>query len=692
MKKKSYVAYSLKQLTDEMARLGRRPEDVFLSEEFRNWLERLANNLQKSLAAINRKKCKPLKVVIHQKGFAPGWTDGDVVNLAVGDDFFTSEKDLTKRFSVILGVFAHELGHVFATNFTLHKGILRKMNGGEMPQFPDVPEKVTAEKEMSCDDIYKRVLTNVLHDFDNILEDGYIERYMLETFPENVLSVALKVTRLKQLREFPRLSEFEGHTYLTTDGKRAKWHLFQALRSIALCHAKYDVIKGNEGDVYQAYTRCMDDVAKASIQKDSTVRKQMVFQSFYDIFDIIDDYVKDVVERAKAQAEQLSEIIEIIKDLLEKELPKSSAEGDGISIPIGDGEGELNGLGGGDKNHSDKGGSGGDNGDDSNDGNDDGGNSDGDDGPSPDLSDLADALNGIMNQIAKKNCEKKAEEEREKELNKKAKDLCSKCKTPAIEVTRGEMPTEEDKQAYDEEFKDITRPARKTAEKLKDLLEQMSFGDTERFLILGKKLDAQHINDPRERRMKSDIAPEFNDLAAAILVDESGSMHGERIRAARKAAATLLEFCRICGIPIGIWGHTSSWGDALQMFEYTTFDRPLEKDKYRLLQMSARCGNRDGSAVEYVAMQLAKRPESQKLLFVISDGLPSDYKSDEDGIKHTSSVVNKYRRGGMMVLAAAIGDDKEQIARIYGKDFLDIANLDALPKKLYELIRKYMIV
>ena len=96
---------------------------------------------------------------------------------------------------------------------------------------------------------------------------------------------------------------------------------------------------------------------------------------------------------------------------------------------------------------------------------------------------------------------------------------------------------------------------------------------------------------------------------------------GDRITHARKTAIVLYDFCMSLGIPITIYGHsTDSKGVAL--YSYAEFDSLDASDRYRLMDMSARNGNRDGAALRYVAEHLAKRPESQKLLIIILTDSP----------------------------------------------------------------------
>ena len=56
------------------------------------------------------------------------------------------------------------------------------------------------------------------------------------------------------------------------------------------------------------------------------------------------------------------------------------------------------------------------------------------------------------------------------------------------------------------------------------------------------------------------------------------------------------------------------------------------------------------------------------------------------GIKH------EYQRKGIIFVAAAIGDDKENIERIYGDSFLDITDLNQLPTKLTAVVKRHIRV
>ena len=72
-----------------------------------------------------------------------------------------------------------------------------------------------------------------------------------------------------------------------------------------------------------------------------------------------------------------------------------------------------------------------------------------------------------------------------------------------------------------------------------------------------------------------------------------------------------------------IYGHSTDYR-GVALYSYAEFDSVDENDRYRLMDMMNRNGNRDGAALRFVAEHLAKRPENRKLLILISDGQPAD--------------------------------------------------------------------
>ena len=97
--------------------------------------------------------------------------------------------------------------------------------------------------------------------------------------------------------------------------------------------------------------------------------------------------------------------------------------------------------------------------------------------------------------------------------------------------------------------------------------------------------------------------------------------------------------------------------------------------------------------LHYFVEQLSRRPETVKLLILVSDGQPADTgyygtAAEED----LRGIKQEYTRKKILFAAAAIGDDKLSIERIYGDSFLDITDLNQLPVKLTALVKRHIRV
>ena len=217
-------------------------------------------------------------------------------------------------------------------------------------------------------------------------------------------------------------------------------------------------------------------------------------------------------------------------------------------------------------------------------------------------------------------------------------------------------------------------------------------------LLMGRRLDshALHRNDGKVF-YKNALPNEIPELAVGLLLDESGSMCGyDRCTYARASAIILYDFCRSLDIPIMVYGHSTSYRadtNTVDLFSYAEFEGYDNDDKYRMMDISARGSNRDGAALRFVADRLSKRPEQIKLLILVSDGQPADYGySGSAAEEDLRGIKQEYQRKGVLLMAAAIGSDKENIERIYGDSYLDITDLTQLPVKLTNIVKRHIRV
>ena len=97
--------------------------------------------------------------------------------------------------------------------------------------------------------------------------------------------------------------------------------------------------------------------------------------------------------------------------------------------------------------------------------------------------------------------------------------------------------------------------------------------------------------------------------------------------------------------------------------------------------------------LHYFVEQLSRRPETVKLLILVSDGQPADTgyygtAAEED----LRGIKQEYTRKKILFAAAAIGDDKPSIERIYGDSYLDITDLNQLLVKLTTMVKRHIRV
>lgn len=220
-------------------------------------------------------------------------------------------------------------------------------------------------------------------------------------------------------------------------------------------------------------------------------------------------------------------------------------------------------------------------------------------------------------------------------------------------------------------------------------------------LYMGRRIDASSLHRIDKRFMyKMDLPEDIPDMCVMLLLDESGSMGGERIKVARDTAIVMHDFCTSLNIPISIVGHTESYDSGKVMLKtYAAFDSVDNNDKYRLMNISAKENNRDGYALRYCAEKIINRPEETKILFVVSDGAPAARGYNRfNGTKDVQEVVSEYRKKGVQIITAGIGSDRKSVESVYcnglsskrSATYLDVSNMEKLPKTFVKILKGFL--
>ena len=308
----------------------------------------------------------------------------------------------------------------------------------------------------------------------------------------------------------------------------------------------------------------------------------------------------------------------------------------------------------------------------------------------------SDDIKRLLEKMAERAACEQLENERIRELNDAAQSISYGNIHEGINIKVNRI-AEVDEELI-EQYDDISGPLLTISKQLqKSIVQQLKDkqrGGKQTGLLMGRRLDAHSLcrNDGKVF-YKNALPNEIPEMAVGLLLDESGSMCSrDRCTYARASAIILYDFCRSLHIPVMVYGHSTGY-NCVDLFSYAEFESFDQNDKYRMIDISARGSNRDGAALRFVAEQLSKRPEEIKILILVSDGQPADSgyygaAAEED----LRGIKQEYRRKGILFIAAAIGDDKQNIERIYGDSFMDITDLSQLPVKLTSVVKRYVRV
>ncbi|WP_313340128.1 AAA family ATPase [Sedimentibacter sp.] len=285
-----------------------------------------------------------------------------------------------------------------------------------------------------------------------------------------------------------------------------------------------------------------------------------------------------------------------------------------------------------------------------------------------------------------------------KQLNKEArKSVQGSCHEVIKLIVHRPEATAQDREEYNSMAADLLPVIRELIRKTNPLLEHEVSSEFAKSQLYGTKFCADQTASMDFRVFARKRPPaEEPSLAVALRIDESASMSAfGRLDAAKQAAVALYEFCTGCGIPIMVYGDTADRSKLEQMsiYAYVDFESKDANEKYALMNIQARSNNRDGMALRIISDRLINAPQKTKLIISISDGQPKampDY-TGEKAARDMKDTLQEYRRKGIQFLAAAIGQDKEDIRELYGaENTLDITDLKQLPARLVQIIARFL--
>lgn len=587
------------------------------------------------------------------------YTNNQHIYINAGHPIVSRYTKRNERYLYVLGLFVHELGHVLYTDFPAWALFVQSVLKGQWR--PDLSSCSSERVQQSVTEIqafldkgppYRQVIAAVLKHLLNILEDAYIELCLLKKFP-GVFGSALMYMRNDDLTQ--------SHTL--TEQQNAGLSPWTIAVNLLLYYARFGKLPlGNEPASHpcvQALSPCLETVQNSIVGTFSD-RIQAVVMLLV--------YLWPLANPEKDWARFFS-------DCQSKQTPSVRTSGLFTEAPIGDTRPAEQGIliledlcrdrkmtGTGRIQY--------------------------DDAYLPHKNNAA--LNDILDQVAIEQLEK----QRAAALNTSVQkmDLGALHNHVDITIHRASVITQDMREKYKKIAAPLLPLSNRLQQELSRELHKRKYPQTMPGYALGKRIDTKRLYRPDQKIFTKNVpAKKGFDMAVAVLLDESGSMGSkDRYKYAQAAAIILQDFCYRLHIPMMVYGHSTS-GDLVDLYSYVEYDVFADLDRYRLADIQARRSNRDGAALRYVSRRLLERPERNKILILVSDGNPAHTNywgeaAEEDLRAFRSEFVSC---GGLLI-AAAIGDDKDAIHRIYGQSFMDITDLSSFPLRLTQYLKRHI--
>lgn len=675
-----------KRIMDEKSKIT--DEEFFTSKEYRGYLADITE-------AATKRYRRPIHVTVFAdpEDSTVAYTDYNGIVINACNHITWSMPTRKLRSMSIEGFNAHENSHNLFTDNRIAHAYFNSLEHGKF--YPKKPTRLKGDQKLNAqgiidalmddtDPIPKTVILRTAKALSNILEDGYVDaRYSYE-FPGNpARGIALNNVRfaeavpdidtmidkqfyphnivLNLLLEYVRAREVNnltGYTGEYMDRFLAALPLVDACIYDEDSRARFDAVNRIMIDLWPLMQRCFDDLrdkqqndASSSSGSGNSTTPGTGEDSDSDdgmgaVQDALESQLPQIAPNFTMKSgpvpfngafspdeEQAQELLEQVSKALSEETARIAAHRTETIISNGDGsivqDSEYEGAG---------------------------------------YEFSATDIERVLEEIATGKVNESLEEELSEELQSEATSIQYGNAHRNINITVHRMSHVNQNliDSYTAVAPQLLMLSKRLQRSVSAILRDKRQGGKQTGLYVGKHLDqhAFHRNDGRVFCNKR-LPTEPINMSVALLVDESGSMCGcDRITKARATAIVVQDFCEKLGIPIMIVGHTASCAH-VELFSYADFKSVDKKDRYRLMDMSARCCNRDGAALRYVAEKLSKQNSDVKMLFIICDGQPND-----DGYTGTAAEADlrgiklEYSRKGVQIFAAAIGDDRANIERI----------------------------
>ena len=642
------------------------------------------------------------------------YTDGCGIHINMGNDL-TQGIDTTELKNISgIGLLGHEVGHILFTDFSILEKYMESLKKGKFyPKTPtakqckkliyrqnlqDIEDVLAKAKPEICAFLFK-----VARDLSNIIEDGYVERMMKQKFPGTV-ALGIQITDQKQAETSPSVKTMIDEGY----------EPYCIVANCLLLYAKtgqYNNPDNLANEYVDVIADCEELIKEAVMEDDPKKRMSIVNLLIVYCWGFIQNRIDEIENQLSQKSNGDSsdsqsgtggnspensdgdssdsqsgtensstgngngnypcpQSVEELLKKMEGETQSSSSVPQNIhtNSVLKQSNGSYQDFPVSNNTSSDT---------------------------EKAMKSASEILEKAKKEMARKAVETEHEESLQKQLQDEAQRLRQQQNLKIRVDVRREEVTQKGKLTYPSAIAPLKPISKMLQKSILTVIKQRQRGFTERGLMMGTRLDSSSYYKADGKIFTKRCRPndELN-LAVAVLVDTSGSMrNNSKIESARNMSLLIYDFCKSLHIPIMIYGHNADYiKNNVRLYSFADFDSIDGNDGFRIMNMEADDCNRDGTAIRFCADKLNKRTEEKKLFILVSDGLPSAYDREEDGIADVKGAKKECDRRGITFIAAAIDSDKEQIKAIYGeKSFLDISDLSKLPVTMAKLLARYIL-
>ena len=261
------------------------------------------------------------------------------IRINTGHPLVTKVKGRENRYQLVCGMFAHELGHVLFTDFLSAQTYHNYLDSFKWyPRPPALKLAADARNEKAFWEYVKedpknlQMVHQIAANTANIIEDGYIENRMLNSFP-GTLGYGLETLRERHFDEIDTVTELIARE--TDDGR----HILESILQIMLSYAKFGRIKyGDEpktDERIKTVFGLIDDIDEALMNRSGKERWNAVNTVMIRCWEYIQDFCEVCKERQE-EAEAAGGTVTVAETLSEilSSIASTSEVGSGTSIPV----------------------------------------------------------------------------------------------------------------------------------------------------------------------------------------------------------------------------------------------------------------------------------------------------------------------------------------------------------------------